>query len=250
MEAWRLTAVEAAMAAFSRPVIDGTKAGEDWIEEQVIDPVWDHRDLKEYHDGDHAWCGDFYHWCLKQGGFRVPCKMASPGRILYPYASYYEEGTGSLPYCTVLGPTGKTVAAKVKDLHEEVGALRTKHLLLEDGTFEGLVGPPRIMDCFFWQNKKGSWGGHVMAVLAAGNGNLSVIDGNGGLSYGPRSADKKGKFMYRRRDGVGQRTYDLSLLGKQRKPYWLVRPSRYDFDPSVLSYHKTLEQAQAKANSA
>ena len=39
MEAWRLTAVEAAMAAFSRPVIDGTKAGEDWIEEQVIDPV-------------------------------------------------------------------------------------------------------------------------------------------------------------------------------------------------------------------
>lgn len=248
---WRERAAQAALSAFSMPIHDGTTHGNHWIDGFVIDPEWDPNHQTEYQDGQQAWCGDFLKYCWRQAGFRVPIKLSSPGRLVHPFGGYSEIAMGGPHYCVVLGPGGEKVAAKVVDVHTQamnlaksVEYLRNVAPLHANGEFSG-GRVPLLGDAFVVHKKQGAWQGHVMMVLGYSKPNLTVIDGNGvGNSYLPTTCDPNtGRYKYAGRDGVGIRTYDLSVLVKLM-PAHLVSPSLMDFDHAIISYHNSMKAAQ------
>lgn len=252
---WRSAALQAALEALAVPVIDGSREGNAWIDDNVVDPVWDPEDKVDYQNGEHAWCGDFLHYCWRRAGLRVPAVLASPGRIIHPFGHYNQKAKPGPHFCVVLGPNGQAEAFVVRDLHQQqfdnVGTdpddLRTVATLNENGDF---VDHEKVLaqcgDAVMTLNAPGSWRGHVMMVAARHGRQLLCVDGNGGYSVGPNRVRADGRWEWERRDGVGMRSYDLAEFAsaKNRKPLVLVKPSRFDFDDCVLSYHTTLVAAQ------
>jgi hypothetical protein len=252
MEQWRNVAVQTALNALAVPVIDGSNMGNEWIDDNVVDPVWDPEDVEDYQNGEHAWCGDFLHYCWRVAGLRVPTNLASPGRIIHPFGRYNQKSKRGPHFCVVLGPGGKAEPRVVQELHQEtfdhVGGneeMRTVATLNKCGKFVDLeVVEPLPGDGVMTLRKKGSWRGHVMMVVAKQGNQLLCIDGNGTYSHGPDTLRDDGRWNWRRRDGVGIRSYDLLEFGQNSKtPLVLVSPSRLDFDAAILSYHTTFEHA-------
>lgn len=250
-DTWRLRAIHAAFRALSLPVIDGTPKGEQWVRDNAIRPVWGNDKAAAYTNGSQSWCGDFLAYCWREAGLRVPAALSSVGRLLYPFARYDNRAKAGPHWCVVLGPGGERQAVTVRSVHEQADAagatdaMRRIQSLEVDGTW-GTV-EPRPGDAILFQSKAGGWNGHVMMAVAQTLTHITVIDGNGSLSYGPAGdADSGGKTLYTRRDGVGVRTIDLARVRNPDR-WWLVRPSEIDFSEGILSYHTSLAAAKRAA---